>query len=68
MLDGYEAQEIYIRSEASILWWYIDILTLGIGNAIDAITGGLFDLKPERVRVVFERPVSPNPTPNEMGP
>ena len=53
--EGYLAQEVYIRSEASVTWWVIDAFSLGIGNILDAAIGGLFDLKPERVHVVLER-------------
>ena len=54
-LTGYQTQEIYIRSEPSLGWWILDAFTLGIANLIDLGTGGLFDLKPDHVRVVFER-------------
>jgi len=53
-LRGYTTQQIYVRSEASVKWWVIDAFTLGIGNLIDFLAGGLFDLKPSHVRVVFE--------------
>ena len=52
--QGYRSQEVYIRSEASVAWWIIDAFSLGIGNALDAAIGGLFNLKPERVYVVLE--------------
>ena len=53
--DGYESQQVYIRSEANVGWWIFDAFSLGIGNALDAAIGGLFDLKPDRVHVVLER-------------
>jgi hypothetical protein len=53
--DGYEPQQVYIRSEANIGWWIFDAFSLGIGNLLDAAIGGLFDLKPDRVHVVLER-------------
>jgi hypothetical protein len=52
--EGYQDQEIYIRSEANVAWWIVDAFSLGIGNALDAAIGGLFDLKPNRVHVVLE--------------
>jgi hypothetical protein len=51
---GYRTQQVYVRSEASVTWWIIDAFTLGIANAIDAATGGLFDLRPARVHVVLQ--------------
>lgn len=52
--SGYRSQEMYIRSEANIGWWIVDAFSLGVGNALDALIGGLFDLKPERIHVVLE--------------
>jgi len=51
---GYRSQEIYIRSEASAVWYYANIVTLFVGLAVDAVAGGLYDLAPERVTVVME--------------
>lgn len=52
--SGYRSQQVYIRSEANFGWWIVDAFSLGIGNALDALIGGLFDLRPERVHVVLE--------------
>jgi len=52
--EGYQEQQVYVRSEASVPWWILDAFTLGIANAIDAATGGLFDLRPSRIHVVLQ--------------
>jgi len=60
--DGYESQQVYLRSEVPFAWWFLDAFTLGVSTAIDAILGGLYDLKPERVTVVLEPAQTGAPT------
>lgn len=52
--ENYKTQIVNIRREVSVIWWVLDAFTLGIGNLVDALTGALFDLKPDRVHVVLE--------------
>jgi hypothetical protein len=59
--DGYEPQEVYLRSEVPFEWWFVGSLTLGVSLAFDATLGGLYDLEPKRIAVVLER--SPGPLP-----
>jgi hypothetical protein len=54
-MAGYQPQEIYIRSEVPLHWWIIDAFTLCISTLFDAVLGGLYDLRPDRVSVVLER-------------
>jgi hypothetical protein len=54
-MPGYTPASVYVRSEANIGWWIFDAFSLGVGNLIDALAGGLFDLQPESVHVVLER-------------
>jgi hypothetical protein len=61
-LDAHEPAQFQLRSEANVGWWIADAFTLGIGNLVDALTGALFDLSPERVHVVLEeRATRPGP-------
>ena len=66
--EGYQAQEVYIRSEANVGWWVIDAFSLGVGNLLDFLIGGLFDLKPARVYVALELEPAPAPGPDESAP
>ena len=60
--DGYETQHLYLRSEANAIWWIVDAFSLGIGNILDAVLGGLYDLEPERPYVVLEPAVTAPPS------
>jgi hypothetical protein len=61
-LDGYQPAMVHIRSEIPFYWWLADAFTLGIGTIVDAIAGGFYDLKPERVSLVLEpAPEPPQP-------
>ncbi|MEQ1621708.1 MAG: hypothetical protein ABL919_09895 [Methylococcales bacterium] len=51
---GYKNEIVPLRREARFLWWFLDSFSLGIGNLIDAGTGGLFDIKPGQVHVVLD--------------
>lgn len=51
---GYKAQEVYIDSRGSFVWYYANIVTLFLGLAVDAVAGGLYDLAPENVSLVME--------------
>jgi hypothetical protein len=53
-MDGYESQIVSLRRDTNVGWWIADALTLGLGNAIDAGTGALFDINPARIHVVLE--------------
>jgi hypothetical protein len=52
--DGYRPADVYIRSEVSVKWYYLDLPTLGLGALFDAIAGGLYDLEPAQVSLVLE--------------
>lgn len=63
-MDGYRPQAVYLSREIPFHWWLLDGLTLGIGLVVDALTGGFYQLSPERVIIVLEpNPTSPPPTP-----
>lgn len=52
--EGYKTEVVPLRREARFLWWFLDAFSLGVGNLIDAATGGLFDIKPEHVHVALD--------------
>ena len=57
--EGYQSQEVYLRSEVPFEWWFVGSLTLGVSFAFDATLGGLYDLEPKRVAVVLEHHRAP---------
>jgi len=52
--EGYKTEVVALRREARFLWWFLDAFSLGLGNLIDAATGGLFDIKPNQVHVALD--------------
>ena len=52
--EGYKTEFVPLRREARFLWWFLDAFSLGLGNLIDAATGGLFDIKPDQVHVALD--------------
>ena len=52
--EGYKKEVVPLRREARFLWWFLDAFSLGIGNLIDAATGGLFDIIPDKVHVALD--------------
>jgi len=51
---GYKKETVPLRREARFLWWFLDAFSLGLGNLIDAATGGLFDIKPNQIHVALD--------------
>jgi hypothetical protein len=52
--DGYKTEVVPLRREARFLWWFLDAFSLGLGNLIDAATGGLFDIQPDQVHIALD--------------
>ena len=52
--EGYKTEVVPLRRDARFLWWFLDAFSLGLGNLIDAATGGLFDIKPDQVHVALD--------------
>ena len=52
--DGYETVEFRLRREVAARWWILGAFTLGIGIAIDGMTGALVDIKPAEIYVALE--------------
>ena len=52
--EGYKTEVVPLRREARFLWWFLDAFSLGVGNLIDAATGGLFDIIPDKVHVALD--------------
>ena len=53
--SGYKPQQLPMRREASVGYWFADGLgTLFIGTAIDFGTGAIFNIKPRTVHLVLE--------------
>ncbi|WP_155931131.1 hypothetical protein [Methylomonas sp. 11b] len=52
--EGYKTEVVPLRREVRFVWWFLDAFSLGVGNLIDAASGGLFDIKPEQVHVALD--------------
>ena len=52
--DGYQTVEFALRREVRFLWWALGAFTLGLGIAVDGISGALVDIKPAEIYVVME--------------
>ena len=52
--EGYQTAEIGLRREVALRWWIMGAFTLGVSIAIDALTGALFDIRPDYVFVPLE--------------
>ena len=52
--NGYQTVEFRLRREVRPLWWILGAFTLGLGIAIDALTGALVDIRPAEIYVVME--------------
>lgn len=52
--EGYKNEIVPLWREARFLWWFLDTFTLGIANGFDAVTGGLYDIKPDQIHVALD--------------
>ena len=53
--EGYQPMIVPLHREARFLWWFLDAWSLGVGNLIDAVTGGLYQIRPTSIHAVMER-------------